>query len=194
MSKTFKKGLYTTAEIAAIVFKKCPGRFKNIESAKRRVSYARARLGIADINGKKNFQQFSIKDTERILADIINGKPCKNGKTRKPPRRARVTDAIQISIFDDARIVDPRGGERGVICAEFPAPRINDDGEGVRFEPNVIDWLEPYTPNSKKTTPVIADEPLTAEDLADRLDYLLDEITDTIHALINTIKEDKQNG
>lgn len=169
MSKTFKKGLYTTAEIAAIVFKKCPGRFKNLESAKRRVSYARARLGIADINGKKNFQQFSRVDTERILADIINGKPCKNGKTRKPPRRARVTDATQLSIFDD--------------------PGINIDGEGVRFDPNVIDWLESYTPNSKKTTPVIDDEPLTAEELANRLDYLLAEITDTIHALINTIKE-----
>lgn len=173
MSKTFKKGLYTTAEIAAIVYKKCPGRFKNIESAKRRVSYARARLGIADINGKKNFQQFSIKDTERILADIINGKPCKNGKTRKPPRRARVTDATQISIFDDARIVDPRGGESGVI-----------------FDESVIDWLELYTPNSKKAAPVIdEDEPLTAEELANRLDYLLAEITDTIHALINTITE-----
>ena len=163
MSRTFKKGLYTTAEIAEIVYKKLPGRFKNIDSAKRRVSYARARLGISDINGKKNFQQFSRIDTEKIIKDIVNGQPCRNGKNRKPPRRAKVTGATQLSMFDDS---------------------------GVFFDERVIDWLEPYTPNSPRTAPVVDDEPLTAEELANRLDYLLDEITDTIHALINTIKED----
>ena len=159
MSRTTKKGVYNATEIAEILVKKFPGRFKDLDSAKRRVHYARARLGIEDINGKKNFMQFSRNDTERIIEDIALGKPCVNGKTRKPANRSNGTRAQQVSLFD----------------------ALTDE--------SIIDWLDPYTLTGKKTTPVVEDEPLTAEELANRIDYLLAEITDTIHALINTIKE-----
>ena len=101
MPKKYKKGVYTTEEIALIAMRLFPGRFKHLESAKRRVNYARAKLGITDINGKQHYMQFTIDDMERIISHIENGEPCRNGKTRRKAYYKLRSKAEQISLFDD---------------------------------------------------------------------------------------------
>ena len=38
MARNYSKGTYTVNEIAEIVFKKCPGRFKDVSIAHRQVN------------------------------------------------------------------------------------------------------------------------------------------------------------
>lgn len=160
MSRTTKKGVYTANEIAEILIKKFPGRFKDLDSAKRRVHYARARLGIEDINGKRNFMQFSRNDTERIIEDIALGKPCTNGKTRKPARKAAIARAQQVSLFD----------------------ALTDE--------SIIDWLDPYTLTGKKTELNLKDEPMTKDELVERIESLFGTLAELITELGNRITEE----
>ena len=61
---------------------------------------------------------------------------------------------------------------------------------------HLIDWLEPYTPHSKKkdyAPPIIElteDEPLTKEELEHRVLYLIDELQSTLDAYLNINKEE----
>ena len=60
----------------------------------------------------------------------------------------------------------------------------------------IIDWLEPYTPHSKKkdyVPPIIEpteDEPLTKEELEHRVLYLINELQSTLDAYLNISKEE----
>lgn len=60
----------------------------------------------------------------------------------------------------------------------------------------IIDWLEPYTPHSKKKdyeSPIIEpteDEPLTKEELERRILYLTDELKGVLDAYLNINKEE----
>ena len=60
----------------------------------------------------------------------------------------------------------------------------------------IIDWLEPYTPHSKKkdyTPPIIEpteDKPLTKEELERRILYLTDELKGVLDAYLNINKEE----
>ncbi len=61
---------------------------------------------------------------------------------------------------------------------------------------HLIDWLEPYTPHSKKKdyeSPIIEpteDEPLTKEELEHRILYLTDELKGVLDAYLNINKEE----
>lgn len=60
----------------------------------------------------------------------------------------------------------------------------------------IIDWLEPYTPHSKKkdyVPPIIEpteEEPLTKEELEHRVLYLIDELKGVLDAYLNINKEE----
>lgn len=70
--KNYSKGVYTLEEIAQIVFDKCPGRFKHLESAYASVKSTMAELSIKDINGKKRYMLISANDANRIIDAIVN--------------------------------------------------------------------------------------------------------------------------
>lgn len=83
MAKNYKKGVFTLAEIGAQVFKKCPGRFKNEESACAMVRKTAQRLQIGDINGKKRFRFITANDAARIISAIITTPPKKKKKAQQ---------------------------------------------------------------------------------------------------------------
>jgi hypothetical protein len=123
--RNYSKGTYTVGEIAQIVFKKCPGRFKSVSIAHRQVNKTMAKLGIGDINGKKRCMLITLTDAEKVITEIVNGRTKKRRK------------AEQVSL------------------AEF-------------FDADQVEWLEPYTPHTKKKEeqapePAPTPEGMTAE-------------------------------
>ena len=89
MAKNYKKGVYTLPELGDIIFKKCPGRFKNAESAYAQVRTTARRLHIGDINGKARFRFITATDADRIIKAIM-----------ETPSKKRPQKAEQISLFD----------------------------------------------------------------------------------------------
>ena len=81
MARNYSKGTYTVNEIAEIVFKKCPGRFKDVSIAQRQVNKMMAKLGIKDINGKRRYMFITATDTARLVDAIVNSR---TRKTKKP--------------------------------------------------------------------------------------------------------------
>lgn len=81
MARNYSKGTYTVNEIAEIVFKKCPGRFKDVSIAHRQVNKMMAKLGIKDINGKRRCMFITATDTARLVDAIVNSR---TRKTKKP--------------------------------------------------------------------------------------------------------------
>ena len=65
MKRNYKKGVYTLREIGETVYKKCPGRFKNEESAYAMAKTTAQRLGIGDINGKKRCKFITATDAKK---------------------------------------------------------------------------------------------------------------------------------
>lgn len=128
MSKVFKKEVYTLEEIGEMILKKCPNRFKNLNSAYASAKIVANRLGIEDINGKKRNKLIAARDAERILAELQD---MKKGRRKKAEKTALNTE---------------------------PTPVEHSSEQVSIFDPNIIDWLEPYTPNSKKETAACADE------------------------------------
>ena len=128
MSRKFDKDVYTLEEIGEIVLKRCPNRFKNLNSAYASVKIVANRLGIEDINGKKRNKLISARDTETILAELEGLKKGKRKKAEKTALNGEVAPAEhapeQVSLFDDS----------------------------------VLDWLEPYTPNHKDETAALDEE------------------------------------
>jgi len=116
MAKKYRKGVYTLSEIGETVYKKCPGRFKNTESACAMARKTARRLGIGDINGKQRFRFITANDAARIVAAIIS----------TPPKKRKRAEQISLG--------DILGGDP-------------------------IDWLEPYTPDTKKEKPEPIQEP-----------------------------------
>lgn len=88
MSRNYSKGTYTVGEIAEIVMKKNPGRFKNVRIAHRQVNKTMVKMQIGDINGKKRCMIIAAKDAERLVEAISNS-------PRKKIKRG------QVSIFED---------------------------------------------------------------------------------------------
>lgn len=91
MAINYRKGVYTLKEIGEILLKKCPGRFKDIDSANAMARAAARKLGIGDINGKKRCKLITATDAKAIINEIVNSK-------RKPVPKAKPG---QMSIFDD---------------------------------------------------------------------------------------------
>lgn len=120
MSKVFKKEVYTLEEIGEMILKKCPNRFKNLNSAYASAKIVANRLGIEDINGKKRNKLIAARDAERILAELQD---MKKGRRKK--------------------------AEKTVLNTE-PTPVEGSSEQVSLFDEGIIDWLEPYTPNSKK--------------------------------------------
>lgn len=81
MARNYSKGTYTVNEIAEIVFKKCPGRFKDVGIAHRQVNKMMQKLGIKDINGKRRCMLITATDTARLVDAIVNSR---TRKTKKP--------------------------------------------------------------------------------------------------------------
>ena len=104
--------------------------------------------------------QFSRNDTERIIEDIALGKPCTNDKTRKPARKAAIARAQQVSLFD----------------------ALTDE--------SIIDWLDPYTLTGKKTELNLKDEPMTKDELVERIESLFGTLAELIAELGNRITEE----
>ena len=71
MKIDYTKGVYTLEEIGEIVLKKCPDRFKNLNSAYASVKITANELGIGDINGKKRNKLISARDAERIVNALM---------------------------------------------------------------------------------------------------------------------------
>ena len=94
----------------------------------------------------------------------------------------------QIAARDAERILEHLGGKKRRTRAPKKATQVS------LFDEGVVDWLEPYTPNHKATAPAYKDEPITADEIAERLELLLAAITDTVDELIKKIKEDYQNA
>lgn len=88
MKRNYKKGVYTLREIGETVYKKCPGRFKNEESAYAMAKTTAQRLGIGDINGKKRCKFITATDAKTIVETI----------QRTPSKKAK--RAEQVSLFD----------------------------------------------------------------------------------------------
>ena len=88
MKRNYKKGVYTLREIGEDVYKKCPGRFKNEESAYAMAKTTAQRLGIGDINGKKRCKFITATDAKTIVETI----------QRTPSKKAK--RAEQVSLFD----------------------------------------------------------------------------------------------
>lgn len=107
MKRNYKKGIYTLREIGETVYKKCPGRFKNEESAYAMAKTTAQRLGIGDINGKKRCKFITATDAKTIVETI----------QKQPSKKRKKAEQICLG--------DILGGDP-------------------------IDWLEPYTPNSRE--------------------------------------------
>ena len=91
MARNYSKGTYTVNEIAEIVFKKCPGRFKDVSIAHRQVNKMMAKLGIGDINGKKRCMYISANDTDRLIEAIVNSR---TRKTKKPGEQINLAEIM----------------------------------------------------------------------------------------------------
>lgn len=130
MSKVFKKEVYTLEEIGEMILKKCPNRFKNLNSAYASAKIVANRLGIEDINGKKRNKLIAARDAERILAELQD---MKKGRRKK--------------------------AEKTVLNTE-PTPVEGSSEQVSLFDEGIIDWLEPYTPHvfTKKEKAACADE------------------------------------
>lgn len=75
------KATTTPHELAEKVMKKYPGRYLNIASAKATISYVAKKLGITDVNGKKNYINYSMNDADRIIEYLsLNQSPTVENK------------------------------------------------------------------------------------------------------------------
>ena len=91
MARNYSKGTYTVNEIAEIVFKKCPGRFKDVSIAHRQVNKMMAKLGIKDINGKRRCMFITATDTARLIDAIVNSR---TRKTKKPGEQISLPEIL----------------------------------------------------------------------------------------------------
>ena len=91
MARNYSKGTYTVNEIAEIVFKKCPGRFKDVRIAHRQVNKMMAKLGIGDINGKRRCMLITATDTARLIDAIVNSR---TRKTKKPGEQINLAEIM----------------------------------------------------------------------------------------------------
>ena len=91
MARNYSKGTYTVNEIAEIVFKKCPGRFKDVSIAHRQVNKMMAKLGIKDINGKRRCMFITATDTARLVDAIVNSR---TRKTKKPGEQINLAEIM----------------------------------------------------------------------------------------------------
>lgn len=91
MARNYSKGTYTVNEIAEIVFKKCPGRFKDVSIAHRQVNKMMAKLGIKDINGKRRCMLITATDTARLVDAIVNSR---TRKTKKPGEQISLPEIL----------------------------------------------------------------------------------------------------
>ena len=91
MARNYSKGTYTVNEIAEIVFKKCPGRFKDVSIAHRQVNKMMAKLGIKDINGKRRCMFITATDTARLVDAIVNSR---TRKTKKPGEQISLPEIL----------------------------------------------------------------------------------------------------
>lgn len=128
MSKKLEKDVYTLEEIGELILKKCPNRFKNLNSAYASAKIVANRLGVEDINGKKRNKLIAARDAQRILDALQDMKKGKRKKAEKTELKAEQTPlerpAEQVSLFDES----------------------------------VLDWLEPYTPHSNGETAALEAE------------------------------------
>lgn len=124
MSRNYSKGTYTVGEIAEIVMKKNPGRFKNVRIAHRQVNKTMVKMQIGDINGKKRCMLIPAKDAERLVEAITNS-------PRKKIKRG------QVSIFEDLG----RGRESDPTTAAIASELFGD---------SPADVFDKYTPHVKK--------------------------------------------
>ena len=91
MARNYSKGTYTVNEIAEIVFKKCPGRFKDVSIAHRQVNKMMTKLGIKDINGKRRCMFITATDTARLVDAIVNSR---TRKTKKPGEQISLPEIL----------------------------------------------------------------------------------------------------
>ena len=122
MSKKLEKDVYTLEEIGELILKKCPNRFKNLNSAYASAKIVANRLGVEDINGKKRNKLIAARDAQRILDELQDMKKGKRKKAEKSELKAETT------------------------AIERPAEQVS------LFDESVLDWLEPYTPHSNGET------------------------------------------
>ena len=122
----------------------------------------------------------SVKTTARELGvgDINGKKRCK-----------------LIAARDVERIVSRLDGMRRKSPGKPKANKPKRAEQVTLFDEGVLDWLEPYTPDvSKDPEPIVTDEPMTARDLAAKVDRCLAELGELITAYFNAVKEEANNG
>lgn len=134
MSKKLEKDVYTLEEIGELILKKCPNRFKNLNSAYASAKIVANRLGVEDINGKKRNKLIAARDAQRILDELQDMKKGKRKKAEKTELRAETTP---VECFKDA---------------------LTDKKQVSLFDESVLDWLEPYTPHSNGETAALEAE------------------------------------
>ena len=88
MSKKLEKDVYTLEEIGELILKKCPNRFKNLNSAYASAKIVANRLGVEDINGKKRNKLIAARDAEK--------------SELKAETTAIERPAEQVSLFDES--------------------------------------------------------------------------------------------
>ena len=91
MARNYSKGTYTVNEIAEIVFKKCPGRYKDVSIAHRQINKMMAKLGIKDINGKKRCMFITATDKDLLVDAIVNSR---TRKTKKPGEQINLAEIM----------------------------------------------------------------------------------------------------
>lgn len=107
MARNYSKGTYTVNEIAEIVLKKCPGRYKDVSIAHRQINKMMAKLGIKDINGKKRCMFITATDTDRLVDAIVNSR---TRKTKKPGEQINLAEIMTQK--DPVKWLEPYTGTR----------------------------------------------------------------------------------
>lgn len=117
MSRSYKKGVLTLREIGEQVYKKCPGRFKSVESAYARAKGTAQKLGIGDINGKKRCKFITTTDAARIIEEVQ-----KTARKRKRAEQISLFEANPIAWLDDYLPEAPETPEPEQEKTERPVP------------------------------------------------------------------------
>ena len=134
MTELYKKGIFSLDEISDLIMRRCPGRYKNHDSAYTAVKTTARELGIGDINGKKRNKMIAARDVEKILEALkanqrrIIKRPASIPAPVAVPTKETVTiqrRPTQISIFDDA--FDGTGNNAFVEWIEPETTPATDD-------------------------------------------------------------------